>query len=229
MEKNFLEFIRNYNIVDFINSSYFQELKNFDKIDCYFDCDGVLFDTIKVSFEELGLDYKNIPTDPNIQKELSEYYKKVDWLDLLNRGGEINEACKKLIVLKNLDIFKNMAVATHRHSYLNEGVSKKQIFNERAKGITVFDIPYKIPKEVALNSIGNILVDDSKSKITSWVNSGGIGVLFNDSVNELILPNENTPYFITSEILDVIKVNFLLNYLKKTSDLNDEKGLSKTR
>ncbi|MBQ8473051.1 MAG: hypothetical protein IJ501_06070 [Bacilli bacterium] len=229
MEKDFLELIRAYNIINFINSEYFEELMNFDKIDCYFDCDGVLFDTIKVSFNEMSLDYKNIPTDPNIQAWISEYYKKVDWTDLLNRGGEINEACKKLIFLKNLNIFKNMAVATHRHSYLNEGVSKKQVFNERAKGITVFDIPHKIPKEVALNSIGNILVDDSKSKITSWVNSGGIGVLFKDSVNELILPTLETPYFITSEILDVIKVTFILKYFEKISDLNKEKSLTKNR
>ena len=227
MEKNFLEEIRTCNTIDFINSNYFHELMKFDKIDCYFDCDGVLFDTIKVSFEELGLDYKNIPIDPNVQKGLSEYYKKVDWLDLLNRSGEINGSCKKLLILKNLNIFKNIAVATHRHSYLNEGVSKKQVFSEKAKGITVFDIPYKIPKEVALNSINNILVDDSKTKITSWVNSGGIGVLFNDEVKELILPNENTPYFITSDILDVIKVIYILNKFSKENE--NEKGLSKTR
>ena len=115
--------------------------------------------------KDIELDYKNIPTDPEVQKWIREYYKNVDLLDLLNRGGEINEACKKLIILKNLNIFKNLAVATHIHSYLNEGVSKKQVFNERAKGITVFDIPYKIPKEVALNSIGNILVDDSKKSL----------------------------------------------------------------
>ena len=218
-----IEIIRTYNNIDFLGSNFFKEfqenLEISDKIDCYFDCDGVLFDTIKVSFEELGLNHKIENKDQKIQDMLTEYYKNVDWIDLINRSGEINDSLLKLNIIKTLNLFKNVAVATHRHSYLNEALSKKQVLNERVKGMTVFDIPFKIPKEVALNSIGNILVDDSRKKIVSWVNSGGIGVLFDQDINELILPTNETPYFITNDLLDVLKIIYLKYYLKKEKTL----------
>jgi len=218
-----IEIIRNYDSNKFLESEYFNDLKEMlnidDKIDCYFDCDGVLFDTIKVSFEEMGYNHKVEIKDQNIQNQLTKYYKNVDWIDLINRSGEINNSSLKLNILKSLNIFKNIAVATHRHSYLNEAVSKKKILNERVKGLTVFDIPFNIPKEVALKPDGNILVDDSRKKIISWVKASGIGVLFDQEVNELILPTDETPYFITNDLLDVLKIIYLKYYLKKDKTL----------
>ena len=225
MYNDLLEIIRTFNSIDFIGSEYFKELKDNqeNKIDCYFDCDGVLFDTIKTSFTELGLDYRVEIKDPDIQANLTKYYKNVNWFDLIKRSGEINDSLLKLNIIKELDIFKNIAVATHRHSYLNEALTKKQVIKEKVNNLTVFDIPFNIPKEVALNSRGNILVDDSKKKITSWVKSGGIGILFDQDTHELILPTLDNPYFITNDLLDVLKIIYLKHYLEK------EKTLTKTK
>lgn len=216
-----LEIIRNFNSILFLESNYLNELQlksNKEKRDCYFDCDGVLFDTIKTSFKEMGLDKIKDISEPLIQANLTKYYKNVDWIDLINRSGEINDSLNKLNIIKSLNVFKNIAVATHRHSYLNEALSKKKILGERLNDITVFDIPFKIPKEVALNSIDNILVDDSKTKIINWVNSGGIGVLFDPNIQELILPTDEKPYYITSDLLDVLKITYLNNNLIKEKE-----------
>lgn len=210
-----LENIRNYNIYDFLQSDYFISFINNNNIknDCYFDFDGVLYDTIVVSFKEMGLDYKK-SYDSKVQEKITKYYKNVNWLDLINRSNEINNSLNKIKFIKELNIFNNIAIATHRNTYFNEGLTKRNLIKEKLN-ITVFDIPINIAKETALNANNNILIDDSRTKIINWTNAGGIGILFNQDVNELILPNENCNYYITNDLLDIIKVIYINNLLKE--------------
>ena len=212
-----LEMIRTCSISDFIRSLEFEELlnnlTNENKCDCYFDCDGVLLDTITTSFKDMNLELGREYRTPDIVN----YYKNINWVDLINRSGEIKNSCRKLLILKNLDLFKNIGIATHRNTYMNEGVAKRNYFNKHAKGITVFDIPIKLEKHFALKADDNILVDDSKKKILGWINDGGIGVLFDQNSSELLLPDESRPYYVTNNLLDLIKIIYIRNKtLKKT-------------
>lgn len=81
--------------------------------------------------------------------------------------------------------------------------------------IQVFNIPRKIEKHFALKANKNILVDDSVSKINGWVQAGGIGVLFDKDVDTLIYPND-TPYFITNNLSDLVLINNYINELEKS-------------
>ena len=212
-----LEMIRTCSISDFIRSLEFEELLNSltneNKCDCYFDCDGVLLDTITTSFKDMNLELGREYRTPDIVN----YYKNINWVDLINRSGEIKNSCRKLLILKNLDLFKNIGIATHRNTYMNEGVAKRNYFNKHAKGITVFDIPIKLEKHFALKADDNILVDDSKKKILGWINDGGIGVLFDQNASELLLPDESRPYYVTNNLLDLMKIIYIRNKtLKKT-------------
>ena len=108
MERNeLIEIIKNFKTEDFLKSEYVSELTNLltnnQDICCYFDCDGVMFNTIEVSFKEMGLDHKVEITDEKIQEGISEYYRKVDWYDLLLKSEEINNSCKNLLILKDLN------------------------------------------------------------------------------------------------------------------------------
>jgi len=136
---------------------------------------------------------------------------------LLLKSEEINNSFKNFLILKELNLFKYMAIATHRHTYLNEGLAKKRIFEERIKGIPVLDIPFKLKKHFAVKSEGNILVDDSKRKIIEWVNSGGIGVLFDQDFIGFSTPTLETPYFVINNLLDLVKVMYLLEICYKNN------------
>ncbi len=180
------------------------------KRNLYIDCDGVIFDTIVIAFSDMEL----LGIDTKDDLMVTKYFQNIDWINLINRSGQINDSCKKIIELANSNIFNNVAVATHHCSYM-EGEMKKVKFNEVLPNIQVFNIPKKIEKHFALKANKNILVDDSLKKITGWVKAGGIGVLFNKDVDTLIYPND-TPYFITNDLSDLVLINDYINEIEKS-------------
>ena len=177
----------------------------------YIDCDGVTLNTIKPAFlemKELGVDLKD-------EDAITDYFRKCDWNKLIRIGGQINDSLNKIQMLHESCEFECVTIATHRCSF-DEGSIKINEFNNKIPDINVITIPKKIPKHFALKAEGNILIDDAKSKITEWVNDGGIGILFSENVDRLIYPEEldNPNYFITNDLLDALVVNKL--YKEKT-------------
>ncbi len=171
--------------------------------DLYIDCDGVIFNTIKPAFkemEELGIDLKN-------EEAITNYFKHCDWNYLIEVGGSINDSITKIKILSESNCFNTVNVATHRCSYI-EGVIKTNVFKKLIPTIKIITIPKKIGKHFAVPVKNNILIDDAKNKIVDWINHGGIGILFSESTKNLIYPNEqNNNYFITNDLLDIIKIN----------------------
>lgn len=181
-------------------------------MDLYIDCDGVILDTMTAAFKEmkeLGIDLSN---DDNITK----YFIEVDWNNLIEIGGEINNSLEKINIIKDSNIFKLVCILTHRCSY-QEGVVKTNNFKKNIPNIQVITVPKKIKKHFAVNARGNYLIDDSKSKVLSWIKDGGIGVLFNQNIDHLIFPYElsnDQPYFITNDLLDILEINKLIDEIK---------------
>ena len=171
--------------------------------DLYIDCDGVIFNTIKPAFkemEELGIDLNN-------QDAITEYFKYCDWKKLIQIGGQINNSIEKIKILQESNCFNTVNVATHRCSY-TEGVIKTDIFKALIPNVKIITIPKKIGKHFALPANNHILIDDAKDKVIDWIKHGGIGILFLESVDRLIYPNEfDNEYFITNDLLDIFKIN----------------------
>ena len=174
--------------------------------DLYIDCDGVIFNTIKIAFlemQELGVNIKD-------DDAITEYFKYCDWNKLIETGGIINDSIEKIKILAESESFNTVQIATHRCSYL-EGVIKTEKFKKLLPNIKTVTIPKKIPKHYAVPAEGHILIDDAKHKIIDWVNAGGIGILFTEKVDHLIYPFEsNNNYFITNDLLDALVVNKLI-------------------
>ena len=177
----------------------------------YIDFDGVLFDTISYAFLEM----KKLGVDLSNDDAITDYFTKANWHELIKQGGVLNDSIKKLEILIESNEFERVEVATHRCSY-EEGVIKTNDLKLRIPSLKVTTIPRKIDKHFALKSHDNILIDDAKSKILSWINDGGIGILFNQKVDHLIYPYElgDNPYYITNDLLDALVVNSL--YKEKT-------------
>lgn len=181
------------------------------KKDLYIDCDGVILDTIVMAFSEMEL----LGIDTSNELEIDKYFQNVNWKDLIERSGEINDSCRKIIALSDSNIFRNVAVLTHHCSY-NEGKIKKDEFDKSLPNIQVFNVPKKIPKHFAVKANNNILVDDSKEKIIGWVNAGGIGVLFKKNIERFTCPSYDVPYFIINDLNDLIFVNNIINEYQKS-------------
>jgi len=178
----------------------------------YIDCDGVILDTVKFAFLEM----KSLGIDITNQEKVTKYFKEIDWNYLIDKGGVLNNSLEKIKTLNESNLFNLVCILTHRCSYL-EGVVKTNNFKETIPGVKVITVPKKIQKHHAVNSHGNILIDDAVDKVLAWVIDGGIGILFKEDIDTLIMPfelNDKQPYFITNNLLDIIDINNLLNEVK---------------
>ena len=175
------------------------------KRNLYIDFDGVIFDTITFAFLEM----EKLKIDIKDNEMVTDYFKKVNWYYLIEMGGIINDSLKKIETLNNSLEFDLVCVLTHRCSY-QEGVIKEANLMEAISNLKVITVPKKIAKHHAVLARNNILIDDDLKKILGWIEDGGIGILFNQKVNTLIYPyelNQEQPYFITNDLLDILKVN----------------------
>ncbi len=180
------------------------------KRDLYIDCDGVIFDTMVIAFSDMEL----MGIDTTNQEAITNYFRSINWEDLIKRSGEINNSCMKILKLKASNVFNLVAIATHHCSYL-EGKVKKDKFNKLLPNVQVFNIPRNIEKHHAVKAKDNILVDDSRKKIIGWINAGGYGVLFDKNTSNLEFPTNEKPYFITNDLNSLVFINNYINEYKK--------------
>ena len=181
-------------------------------MDLYIDCDGVILGTITFAFSEM----KRLGIDLSNDDDITKYFIDVDWNYLIEKGGILNNSLEKINIIKNSNLFNLVCVLTHRCSY-QEGVIKTNRFKENIPNVQVITVPKKIKKHFAVNARGNYLIDDAKDKVLSWIEDGGIGVLFNPKVDHLIFPYEssnNEPYFITNDLLDILEIQKIINEIK---------------
>ena len=137
----------------------------------YIDFDGVIYNTIDVSYK--------IAEDEGINKDYESYYqffKSLDWCDVIEKSSEINDAFKairKIIDSKKFNVF----VLTHVVS-LKEAEFKVNLIKDHINDITVIPVPKNLPKYKMVNVKDSILVDDYPENLREWKKAGGIGVRF---------------------------------------------------
>ena len=151
--------------------------------DLYIDFDGVIKDTIKVSYkmmEDEKIDLRDRP-------KVIEFYKQLDWEYLLKISAEIKNA-----LISEEGTFSPKILTTVNS--LNEIKAKLSDIKKNCKNITVISAPSGIEKSVLVNPKNSILVDDYRGNLISWQNSGGIPVKF---------ANEISSEFITINTLEV--------------------------
>lgn len=134
----------------------------------YVDFDGVLFDTVSIILDEIK---KN---NISLEKECSEFFEKLNWNKILYSSKEINFAVSKIGMLRER---YNVKILTHVSS-INEMIEKANFIRDKFNEIEIIFVPKKLDKNYIVDSKNNILIDDSKKNVESWIASGGIGILF---------------------------------------------------
>lgn len=166
----------------------------------YLDCDGVILDTIRTSYEILKKN--NITGD----RQIAEFYNNLDWGKLIVLSGEIDNSISKIKLLAK---YFDIKILTHIHSS-KEGESKKKYFSEKLPNIDVILVDKKIDKCDKVNPKGAILVDDFLDNLEKWEKKGGIGVKFSDS-------GKKSMFITIKDLLELLEINFDMG--EKTTEI----------
>ena len=140
----------------------------------YLDCDGVILDTIKKSYEIIR--NKNLTTED----EIHIFYKNINWEELIIFSGEIDDSISKIKILSN---HFDIEILTHVNSD-EEASAKIAYFKSKLPNINVIPVHKSINKCDAVNPKGAILVDDFLKNLEKWKDKGGIPIKFSDSGKE---------------------------------------------
>lgn len=142
----------------------------------YLDCDGVILDTINMSYKMLK--EKGIERE----EEKEDFYRNLSWEELIIEAGEINNATDKI---KKLTEIYDVAILTH---VISEGeiIAKENYFKAVLPNVKVISVPKGTKKADAVDPKGTILVDDFLPNLDYWHEKGGISIKFSDSGKECI-------------------------------------------
>lgn len=160
-------------------------------IKLYLDCDGVILDTISRSYvklKELGID--------NEEKK-KEFYRNINWDELIEEAGEIDNATNKIKKLIESNLF-DISILTHVNSD-NEAYTKFKYFKNKIPEVEVIPVEKVIQKGDYVNPEGCILVDDYLPNLEYWEEKGGIPVKFSDSGKE-------SEYTTITDLLELIDI-----------------------
>lgn len=141
-------------------------------INLYIDFDGVIKDTISVSYKmmaDLGIDIKD-------RKSVIEFYQKINWEDLLNNSLELNDAFMYIDKIIANQVFRPSILTTVNS--LGEMIAKTNYIRSKNEDISIICVPSGIAKDKLVNAKGSILIDDYSGNLESWVKAGGIGVKY---------------------------------------------------
>ena len=143
----------------------------------YIDFDGVIMNTIEITYQDMT--NKNINQDN--QKEVRDYYKNLDWIQLLKKSKVINnsiECIEKIIESEKFEI----SILTHVNS-LHEAVEKIKFIRKYFKDITIIPVPRELSKTEMVHVEDSILIDDYAGNLQEWQEKGGIAIRFSEKMH----------------------------------------------
>jgi 5-methylcytosine-specific restriction endonuclease McrBC regulatory subunit McrC len=143
----------------------------------YIDFDGVIMNTIEITYQDMI--NKNINQEN--QKEVRDYYKNLDWIQLLKKSKIINngvECIEKIIESEKFEI----SILTHVNS-LHEAVEKIKFIRKYFKDITIIPVPRELSKTEMVHVEDSILIDDYAGNLQEWQEKGGISIRFSEKMH----------------------------------------------
>jgi len=144
----------------------------------YIDFDGVIMDTIRVTYDMVNRLEINIEDF----EKMSEFYENLNWKKVLSLTPIINDGFNCIKRLQDSKKF-NIAILTHVNSQ-DEAVAKINYIRKYTKEVTVIPVPREVSKTKMCKIEGSILVDDYSGNLKDWEKEGGIGIQFSTDLNK---------------------------------------------
>ena len=153
----------------------------------YLDCDGVILDTINLTYKMLS--------ERGITKrcDVVKFYREACWDELIIEAGEIDNSIAKIKELTNCF---DVEILTHVNSE-KEAISKLKYFNKELPMVHVITVPKEIQKADFISPNGAILVDDCLPNLECWYEKGGIPIKFSDS-------KEKCKFTVITDLLELL-------------------------
>ena len=144
----------------------------------YIDFDGVIVDTIRVTYDMLD----RLGVDRADAEKMSEFYYNLNWRQLLALTPIINDSFNCIQTIANSNKF-NISILTHVNS-LDEAIAKVNYIRKYAKDVTIIPVPREISKTRMIDAKDAILIDDYSGNLKEWEQAGGIGIQFSTDLTK---------------------------------------------
>ena len=142
------------------------------KLKLYIDFDGVILNTIDISYKML----EEEKIDPKNLEAITNFYINLDWKQLLEKSEPINHSIECLKKLMESDKF-DISILTHVTSK-NEINEKKAYMKKKIPDLNVIFVDKKKQKCDVVECKNAILVDDYMGNLELWEKKGGIPIKF---------------------------------------------------
>lgn len=170
-------------------------------MDLYLDFDGVLVDTIDVTYEMM----RKLQIDIDGDKDsVNKFYRQLDWFKLLNNISQINESFKWIEEIKKSGLYNSSNILTTVTS-LKEISAKINYIRKFDKDIRIISVPKGVEKKDLVNPKNSILVDDYSGNLTPWSSSGGIPIKFSNRKNDKFITINSLKYLTEESFVKKLK------------------------
>ena len=144
------------------------------KLNLYIDFDGVILNTIEISYK----DFKEINKQSQGKISIKEYYENLNWEELLNKSTPINNSIENIKKLVQSNLY-NIYILSNVFSE-KEAKVKQNYITEKLPNIKLITVLPEQKKCDIVDCKNSILVDDYMGNLEIWFEKGGIPVKFSD-------------------------------------------------
>lgn len=150
----------------------------------FIDCDGVILDSeqrmLKMKEQRGFLDHHN-------SKEFTDYFKIADstygeWEYIISGASSLNNSVEIIRELEKMK--KNIAILTKIHSLKEMQIKVHDLRTNRHITSPILFVPPNTNKHDIILPNGQLLIDDSIRNISGWIEHGGEGLIFDESIKE---------------------------------------------
>ena len=143
------------------------------KIKLYLDFDGVILDTIDVTYDL----FKKSSYD-----DMYAFYNTLDWNNVLKFSKPINDSINYIHDIVNSSLY-DVNILAHVITK-EEEISKKKFVNDNLPLVKLITVDKKYNKCDVVDCKNAILVDDYMENLKLWSSKGGISIKFSDKGKE---------------------------------------------
>lgn len=174
------------------------------KIDLYIDFDGVILNTIDISYKNL----KELEQTTKEKIDYDTYYKNLDWKKLIKESKQINNSINNIKKLIKSNLY-NVYILSNVLSKEEETI-KKEYLKETIPEIKLITVKTGKNKCDTVNCKNAILVDDYMGNLELWREKGGIPIKFSDNEKKhkcLTITNLDMLLNMYDEIKEIINIS----------------------
>lgn len=152
----------------------------------FIDFDGVILDSEeRMLARKYSLGFQNHKN----KAEFDEYFEYTnlhpeEWDYIIKEAKSINNSVE---IIQDLQLLqKKIAILTKIHTFYEMKVKIEDLRLNRNIQCPVFFVPPGVKKYQVIIPNNQLLIDDSKKNINSWIDNGGRGLIFDSSIPENI-------------------------------------------